>query len=729
MQVSHIALRHFRRLEDIEFSLEPDSTMLVGPNNSGKTSAGAAFRLFFRRGEFTISDFNVGCIAKLDAFGNDDTLQEADLPAIEMDLWLSIDADKIEFGRAFALIPNVTEDHDKVGIRLRYSVKNADDLRSDYAATFPSGAANRKPLSHFLSIAKNLSKHFDLRYYALEGEPSTSTETAMEPEEGRRVLSGLIRIDFIDAQRNIHDQDSGRHNKLSAAFAAYYKHNLEKPTENEAATKVIDENNTRLTQHYDQHFKTLLGTIAKLGVPSAHDRKLQLVSSLNAQEALQGNTELYYVDAKLSHQLPEAYNGLGFKNLIYMAIQVSHFHTQWIETEKNRPLCQLVFIEEPEVHLHAQVQQVFIENIGAVLAETAKVVGETENSPQLIISTHSTHLVDTVKFEKVRYFRRCPIKLQEAVVGAAMIATKVLNLRNFRPKPEASVTLTAAEKNGLSSEAQAALLNTKKDKDQQATLNFLKKYLKLTHCDLFFADAAILVEGTVEKLLMSQMIDRSAPALKSRYITVLEVGGAYAHRFASLMGFLGIPYLVITDIDTVQPADERKACPADQADAKTSNAALKSYLGKALRSELVVLSADQQVVEGGACYVAFQRPVTVSFLGTDHEVHGRTLEETFVYENLDLFRTKAIEPGCVFAQEATIAELKTATYRQVKADDFKKTEFALAVASVDGWNTPKYISDGLGWLTNRLQPTAVAPIRSAEVVSPMPGNENTEAAE
>lgn len=728
MKVSHIALRNFRRLEDVDFGLETDCTMLVGPNNSGKTSAAAAFRLFFKRGDFTISDFNVACIAKLDAFGNDEALKEADLPAIEMDVWLSIDADKIEFGRAFALIPNVTEDHDRVGMRLRYSVKNADDLRADYVATFPENAENRRSLSHFLSIAKNLSKHFDLSYYALEGEPSNPAKTAIEPDEGRRVLNGLIRIDFIDAQRNIHDQDSGRHNKLSAAFAAYYKHNLEKPTENEAATKVIDENNTRLTQHYDQHFKALLGTIAKLGVPSAHDRKLQLVSSLSAQEALQGSTELFYVDATLSHQLPEAYNGLGFKNLIYMAIQVSHFHAQWIETEKNRPLCQLVFIEEPEVHLHAQVQQVFIENIGAVLAETAKLAGEPEISPQLVISTHSSHIVDTVKFEKVRYFRRCPIKVQEAVAAAALIATKVVNLRNFRPNPDATIALTAAEKKGRSPEEQEALLATRKAEDQAATLKFLKRYLKLTHCDLFFADAAILVEGTVEKLLMSQMIENSAPGLKNRYITVLEVGGAYAHKFASLMGFLGIPYLVVTDIDTVQQADGRKACRADHADAKSSNAALKSYFGKALRSELVSLTADQQVVEGGACYVAFQRPVTVSFLGADHEVHGRTLEETFVYENLDLFRTKKIEPGCLFAQEATAAELRTATYEQVKADDFKKTEFALAVASVDGWKTPKYISDGLVWLTKRLQPPGTAPVPPPGAVPPIGGDETVEAA-
>jgi predicted ATP-dependent endonuclease of OLD family len=714
MKVSHVSLRNFRRLEEIEFSLEPDSTLFVGPNNSGKTSAAAAFRLFFKRDEFSISDFNVACIAKLDAFGTDAALTDPDIPAIEMDIWLSIDADKIEFGRAFALIPNVTEDHDKVGIRLSYRAKSANDLRADYDITFPANASGRKSLSHFLSVPKNFGKYFDLCYFALEGAPGDAKPTAIEPEEGRRVLNGLIRVDFIDAQRNIHDQDNGRHNKLSAAFAAYYKHNLEKPAENEAAARVIDENNTRLTAHYDEHFKGLLSTIAKLGVPSAHDRKLQLISSLSAQEALQGSTELFYVDALLSHQLPETYNGLGFKNLIYMAIQVSHFHAQWIETENTRPLCQLIFIEEPEVHLHAQVQQVFIENIGAVLDETAVLAGEPGTSPQLVISTHSSHIVDTAEFEKVRYFRRSPIKLHETNPNASLIATKVLNLRNFRPDPDASVVLTDVEKNGLSEEQLIVALADKKCADQRATLNFLKKYLKLTHCDLFFADAAILVEGTVEKLLMAQMIGLSSPALRSRYITVLEVGGAYAHKFSSLMSFLGIPYLVITDIDTVDSANGRKACPADQSDAKTSNSALKMYLGKTLRSELVALPANQQIVQNGSCYVAFQRPITATFAGSTCELHGRTLEESFVYENLECFRTRKIDPGCLFAQEVTATELKKATYEQVKADDFKKTEFALAVVSAEGWKTPTYIADGLIWLSKRLEPSATAVVSTEE---------------
>ncbi len=705
MKLSRVALTNFRRLQDVEFTLENDNTLLVGPNNSGKTSATVAFRFFFKRAEFTINDFNVACIRTLNEFGANPNIPAEDAPRMQLDLWFTIDPKQIEFGRAFSLIPNVGAEHETVGMRLSFEAAEADEMRAEFSKTFPEDST--KTLSEYLGLGSNLSRHYAIHYYALQHEEGKVVPSLIEPEEGRRVLNGLVRLDFIDAQRSIHDEDTGRHNRLSSAFAAYYKHNLEKPGENEAASKVIDENNASLTAHYDKHFAKLLKNVAKLGVPSAHDRTLRVVSSLSPQEALQGSTELYYEDAALNHRLPEAYNGLGFKNLIYMTIQVSHFYTQWMTTDVNKPLCQLIFIEEPEVHLHAQVQQVFITNIYRVLEETARDTDEAYNPPQLVISTHSSHVVDTAKFEQVRYFRRCQLTHDDGNPSAPLIATKVLNLQNFRAQADPDIELTAAEAKELNAEKQAEALEQKREESRLATLNFLKKYIKLTHCDLFFADAAVLVEGTVEKLLMGTMIEKVAPELESRYITVLEVGGAYAHKFASLMAFLGIPYVVITDIDTVEATDGRKSCPAHKIGSNTSNAALKHYFGTNEKDRIIAVDSKDQIKENGFCFVTFQRPVKAKLDGSDVDFHGRTLEETFVYENLNLFRTQQLSVGYEFAQGADAEAIASETYETIRRDTFKKTEFALGVAAGASWVTPSYIVDGLKWLVEKLKPVAV----------------------
>jgi len=580
MKLSAIAIRNFRRLEDVSIDIEEKETIFVGPNNSGKTSATAIFRCFLGGREFRIYDFSVARMADFEKFvesGN-----PADLPQISLDLWFTIDPNTIAFGRVFTLLPSLS-DFTRVGFRLSYGIDDAKKLREQYFAAYPLTDGTRsKTLFQYLVTDNNLARHSLVRYASLEekaveGSVVEVVATPLEPEEGKRLVRNLVRVEFVDAQRNINDDDSSRSNRLSAAFAAYYRKNLEQADQAAEAHKVIDENNRQLTGHYKTQFAPLIGLIAGLGVPSVNDRELRIISSLSPETALRGNTELLYVDPGRKHELPELYNGLGFKNLIYMAIQARHFHSQWLMTAESRPLCLLIFIEEPEVHLHAQVQQTFIANIWSVIDQSAKDAKQPDLVPQLVVTTHSSHILDAVDFEKVRYFQRCHLTGEEAHEGIRN-ASAVRSLRAFRPEADVIDGATISPEQALA---------------------FLKRYLRLTHCDLFFADAAILVEGAVEKLLMPSMIESSAKRLRTTYLTVLEVGGAYAHRFEGLLAYLRIPYLIITDLDSVVPTGYPSACRADVAGARTSNASLKSLCGKETVADLIAMPQAEKV--GLAC--------------------------------------------------------------------------------------------------------------------------------
>src|SRR4030042_3674789 len=89
--------------------------------------------------------------------------------------------------------------------------------------------------------------------------------------------------------------------------------------------------------------------------------------------------------------------------------------------------------------------------------------------------------------------------------------------------------------------------------------------MTLTSCDLLFADRAILIEGATERLLLPEMIRKSDdtaadtdPRLGSQYLTIMEVGGAHAHRFFRLLDFLNLRTLVITDIDATKGTETEK---------------------------------------------------------------------------------------------------------------------------------------------------------------------------
>lgn len=680
MKISHIEIRNFRRLEDVSIPFENRETVFVGANNSGKTSATAVFRCFLGKRSFRIHDFSVSRIADIDAFANDK--KQDDLPKIELDIWLSVDPNSIEFGRAFTLLPNLSSDFQKLGMRLSYEAKDPAEIRKSYAAAYPTteGDAPTRRLSEYLAQDGNLSEHYAITFASLEETPEGVVATKLDQRDGRSLIQSLLRVDFVDAQRNIDDEEGHRSNRLSSAFARYYRKNLEQAEVAAEAHKVIDENNKQLTAHYEKQFSGLLSVIKGLGVPSVNDRDLKIVSSLSPELALQGSTDLLYVDAVRSHELPELYNGLGFKNLIYMAIQAKDYHSQWVRTAKDRALCQVIFIEEPEVHLHAQVQQTFIKNIWEVLDASAKSEGAVGLEPQLVVTTHSSHVLDATEFAKVRYFRRCFSSDDDPKKAKIHNATEVHSLRDFKP---AAVDI----------EGQVA--------SQEEALEFLKRYLRLTHCDLFFADAAVLVEGSVEKLLIPAMIDKVAGRLQLSYLTVLEIGGAYAHRFEGLLSFLHIPYLVITDLDSVSPEGRHPVCRADTPDALTSNATLKKFLGQDAVAGLMGLNAEQKCDEALDRCIAFQQDIEVEEGKAKKTMRPRTIEEAFAYQNFALLRMEEIDIGVEIPEDLDAAYKEI--YERVKSSKFKKTDFAMTVLSgpID-WSVPNYIADGLRWLETRL---------------------------
>jgi predicted ATP-dependent endonuclease of OLD family len=748
MKLSSATIRNFRRLENVTIDIEDRETVFVGPNNSGKTSATAVFRAFLGNREFTIHDFSVGRIGDFEVFGaaldqaaepemvevpaeaaapegglapppapdaapaepepvpsGGESEAVATLPEISLDLWFTIDPESIAFGRVYTLLQNLSEDP-KVGLRLAFGIDDPVKLREDYAAAYPAleGKPRAKSLFDFLSVEGNLARYGVMRHFSLrEGRDDDGISfikvVRLPPDEGKRLVKNLVRAEFVDAQRNISDEEGSRGNRLSSAFAAYYRKNLEQMGAAADAHSVIDANNTSMTVHYGSQFEPLMKVIRGLGVPSINDWELQIISALSPEEALKGSTELIYVDVRRKHRLPEPYNGLGYKNLIYMAIQARHFHSQWITTTENRPLCLLIFIEEPEVHLHAQVQQTFINNIWSVINDSAKEAGEPELTPQMVVTTHSSHILDAVDFGKVRYFQRCHIDGETDLEGVRN-ASIVHSLKAFRPEDE---TLSATFPVDQTDDQQR--LTTAE------ALSFLKRYLRLTHCDLFFADGAILVEGAVEKLLIPTMIDKVAPRLRGTYLSVLEVGGAYAHRFEGLLNFLKIPYLVITDLDSVNPRGYPTACRGDTADARTSNASLKKLCNVTTVPALLALTIEDKCsAEKDRC-VAFQTAVEIDLAGVKYQPVPRTLEEAIVYENLqavyggDLSIGKTVSP--------TWPDMYQDVYDHIRSDRFKKTAFAMSLLATDvEWATPKYIVEGLQWLEARLSP--IIPAADAE---------------
>ena len=248
--------------------------------------------------------------------------------------------------------------------------------------------------------------------------------------------------------------------------------------------------------------------------------------------------------------------------------------------------------------------------------------------------------------------------------------------------------------------------------DHDETSKFATRYLRTTHCDLFFADAAILVEGSAERMLMPHFVRTRLPKLDQSYISLLEIGGAHAHRLKPLLDTLGLLSLVVTDLDSIQPTGTAKARPERGKGYRTGSTTLKEWVPKKEPlDELLDLSDDAKQTADGLVRVAYQCPITLEY--KEGEAEGEaipyTFEDSLAFTNLKLFRDCAEPVGLLKKLQAALGK---DTLEDASSDMFanlgkgSKAEMALELLYLnepDQVEPPAYISDGLKWLEEKLE--------------------------
>lgn len=242
------------------------------------------------------------------------------------------------------------------------------------------------------------------------------------------------------------------------------------------------------------------------------------------------------------------------------------------------------------------------------------------------------------------------------------------------------------------------------------TTKFVIRYLNTTHNDIFFADAVILVEGPAERILLPHFIKNDCDTLDNCYITILEIGGSHAHRLKPLIEILGIICLIITDIDSINPADNNKKCQPELGKGlQSNNDTLKSWHPcNSDLDRLLSLSSDSKAKADLPIRVAFQKAIESKDKGVI--VYPYTFEDSLVLENREKFKSITKSKGLLkkMVDAAKIEDLKTcsaAVYLNINAEGVKKAEFALDVLYIEDPKTfiiPAYIKEGLDWLKTQL---------------------------
>lgn len=706
MHISKITVKNYRLLKDFSVDLEENLSLIVGKNNSGKTSLLQLLNTMLNGTEPTYNDFNLDYrkelwnkISAIEETKEDDYAEDG----ISLRLF-------IEYGEADNLdcLGKILMDLDEnihtavIGFDYFLSYANYVNLRKECRERRDKKKAeiqnktevdDEKLLNSEFDylISKKLSSYFKLTRKSIEYDI-----TSNQPNENNYIdlkkrvdfrLDDLISFGYIDARRNVANvqkdttlsgQTSDLFEKLNDGTATESMENLE---------QLLISTDEELTSQYRHIFSDIILQVAKMGGMKPDETQIKIISTLQQRELLKGNTTVVYEHD--SSDLPEHYNGLGYMNLISMIFQIEIIRKGFLSNKKSR-LSDINFliIEEPEAHTHPQMQYIFIKNIKDILNNPLDKDGRT-GRVQSIISTHSSHIVSESDFDDIKY-----------MVRTGKNEVKAKNMKDLRAEY---------------------------DDDEKQYYTFLKHYLTLNRSELFFADKAIFIEGDTERILIPTMmkkLDQEEPLandeipLTQQNISIVEVG-AYSHVFGKFIHFIGLKKaLVITDLDVCDKPDQGHATKGRYNKGThqiTSNNAIKTYFEESDIDTLLAFNASDKIfswdVENKQWKKDTEGNMRVYFQVEEENYQARSFEDGFIHINQSFIRENKVKiiglnPKKV---EAYLGDGENAgdAYWLAESGIESKATFAVEIIYLSkkeddkdfrGWSIPKYIKEGLLWI-------------------------------
>ena len=648
--------------ENNEINIAQNTTLIIGKNNSGKTTIIEALEALVND-NFLGSDFNFFYLKKLfEGYKNEN--QNNQFPEIEFKLIINLE--KNENDDITNLVPLMTlEDLNDTEIELKIKVvlKESQEFL---------GIMNKeisKP-ENFLKIIEQMNKiGYETRFYRNDD---------IEIENFK--LDKLINVVSIKAN-NVSDKNSLKNafNKIIS-----YRFNEKHPKSNEMKKEEIenelDKLNKKITRIINKkQTKDINHTLSN--VISQNNLKIFLNSDLSLDKALNNLINYQYLDKGIP--VPENQFGLGYTNFVMIIANLIDYIDKHEGNMSNSKI-NLICIEEPETYMHPQMQELFIKYINDAINNLLLKEDKKNLNSQLVISTHSSHILNS-KIHSGDGFDN-------------------INYVTFKNNESKIIVLSDKKLKDVISEDKE-----KKEQDEKLKiLKFIKKHVKFKVSELFFSDAIILVEGNCEYNLLPLYIDKNKK-LKQRYITFLNIGGAHAFKYRGLLKLLEIPSLIITDLD-IEREDTEDVSQIEKIkkELKTSNKTLKNFNDSQMISDLI----KNRIIIDKNIIVCYQNRIG--------KFYPTSFEEAFILTNFDnnILNDvlEKIRPGVyeeVMGKEAkNFQNNKEKSYRWQKTlNNSKKTELADTlfyeiIMEEDNNKIPKlpeYIKKGLNELDKLLK--------------------------
>ena len=474
MKISRIVIRNFRVLKNLDVEIADNLCCIIGENNVGKSAVLHAiqmcldltlpgyFRNLVREDIYASVDISEPSqvLIGIEFTGFEGNVNEEAL----VSTWKT-EADRARIFYRFRPKPSVRE------LLQSGDVVSGDLTLEDYAWEIKGGGdpANDLTMINWDEDIGESVRFSDLQSYLVVQLPALR-DVEGELRNGR--TSPLVRL--IEAC----EIDQAEQDALIAI--------LDTANTEIAHSKSISD----VADALDATFKDVSGP--------AFEMDASLGLSAATFQAILRNLRVLLSDFSLSDFEP-ARNGLGMNNILYIAILIEYFKKR---IAKNASAGQLLLIEEPEAHLHPQLQAALLTALNDFTA-------------QVILTSHSTQVTSQASFKSLVSLTR----KADNIIGSATLAT------NDQLAPE--------------------------------EIADLERYLDATKSNLLFARKVMLVEGPAELFLIPALVKSiKGVDLERSGVSVVAIHGVHFNVYTKLFraGSLEKKCAIVADAD-LTPSD------------------------------------------------------------------------------------------------------------------------------------------------------------------------------
>lgn len=521
MYISNLKIENYRNFKDFSIKLKP-LTLIIGENNIGKSnlldSIGLIFSQdvsFFRKRVLDISDFNHGCMVSLKRQILDVTIPPQDIsyPEIKVTATLidwntdqeSVIADwysnsgLTEATLTYQFAPLASFDKVAEINQQRAFIASVKTRMGDTAFSV-IGEKEKLDLINF-----PISKY----YYSIFGGSQRDTQA-------NAYHLNQLKFELLDALRDAETELVASHSGRLLFRILNSKEETEYQdlkTQLLGLQKAIDDN--AALKALKQGISTQLDKVSLKTEGITND--VNFIFALpNVDDLLKKISLIYGADPIKIER-----NGTGRNNLLFISLILSYIE------DITRAQCsyfRVVGLEEPEAHLHPNLQDHLAANVEGLL----KVAGgvEIRKDIQILLTSHSTFITTKIKFDNT-----------VVIYNNNGVITPYYVFEGFP--------------------------NTAQGKKNRQYLN---KYLDAANTNLFYSRRVIFVEGISEKLLIPIFFKmHKSKTLEEASCCVVNVNGlAFANFLEIIKDGYFIKCLVLTDSDAGTAIENRGGTLATQ---------------------------------------------------------------------------------------------------------------------------------------------------------------------